>query len=72
MTDQNAAGSNSLFTYGLGLTLGLPVASAVSDALTSEPNWLIILACTLVLGGLGAASGYAVDRWREKRSRSNG
>ncbi|MEO0465871.1 MAG: hypothetical protein AAF216_04965 [Pseudomonadota bacterium] len=64
--------SNSIFTYGLGLVMGLPVASAASAAVTSEPNWIVILAFTLVLGALGAAGGYAIDRWREKRSSSNG
>ena len=72
MTEPAPSSDNCLFTYGLGLVMGLPVASAVSDALTSEPNWIVILGFTLVLGGLGAAGGYMIDRWREQRSGTNG
>ncbi|MEM1150536.1 MAG: hypothetical protein AAGI03_08245 [Pseudomonadota bacterium] len=76
MPDPSGPKQKSLFTYGVGLICGLPLASWASTPLTEDMGetaaMMALMALTLVFGAAGAALGYAIDRMRDGKGREDG
>ena len=76
MADTSGSRQNTLFTYGLGLVCGLPLASWVSGPITrgmgEATSMLTLMALTLGFGAAGAALGYAIDRMRDRNGHEDG
>lgn len=76
MADTQGPRQNTIFTYGLGLACGLPLASWISAPITQgmgeTASMATLMALTLGFGAAGAGVGYAIDRLREGRGNSDG
>ncbi|MEM9740182.1 MAG: hypothetical protein AAF829_09960 [Pseudomonadota bacterium] len=76
MADTPGPRQNTVFTYGLGLVCGLPLASWVSAPITrgmgEATAMATVMALTLGFGAAGAALGYAIDRLRDSKGNKDG
>jgi len=74
MADTSDRRQNTLFTYGLGLVMGLPVANLIAEPLSRGASdgarMAIILGLTLVLGATGAVIGYMIDKARGRKGKN--